>query len=142
MTVTCSDKCYNKWRYLSGRASVEGHYRSVSGNWDRYFRKLLSLSKRSETLTVEDLKGKLEAQDGKCALTGQTLTCKLVRGKRQWTNASIDKIESSLGYLPSNIQLVCSAVNLFRGNLPVQDFIRWCNLVAEHNGPAKGKKNG
>lgn len=139
-TQCCSEKCRKRWRYLSGNASTAKAYETLSGNWERYYRRLVNKRGRSETLTVEYLMELHEQQGGKCALTGEELTCKLIYGKKQWTNASIDRIVPAKGYVRGNVQLVCAAVNMWRGNLPLSDYIKWCKMVAENNPAPKRKK--
>ena len=116
-TQTCGEKCRRRWRYLSGNENTKQRYAALSGNWERYFRRLINKRDRRETLSVDDLLEVHQRQDGKCALTGETLTCKLVHGKRQWTNASIDRIVPEKGYVPDNIQLVCAAVKIGRAHV-------------------------
>lgn len=47
-------------------------------------------------------------QGGKCALTKLPMTHK----RRDLYSISIDRIDSSLGYIPGNVQLVCKFINL------------------------------
>jgi hypothetical protein len=63
-------------------------------------------------------------------MTGQPMTCELIRGERVWTNASIDRIIPGGLYVLENIQLVCTAINLWRSNQPLGEFIEWCQMVA------------
>lgn len=60
------------------------------------------------------------------------MTCQLVKGLVCQTNASIDRVDPTKGYTEDNIQLVCVALNKFRINTPVNDFIDWCIKVANH----------
>jgi len=41
--------------------------------------------------------------------------------------ASIDRIDSNLGYIKTNIQLVCYQINIFKGNLEHCDFVECVN---------------
>lgn len=109
-------------------------YKSVSGNWSRYLNKQLNnQNRKADGLTLAQLMDLLEAQQYRCALSGVLMTCKLDRGIRYPTNVSFDRIEAGGPYTIDNIQLVCSAVNSFRGNLTVPEFIGWCNKVTSHN---------
>jgi hypothetical protein len=73
-------------------------------------------------------------QNGLCALTGMTMTHQRNRlAKRSLTNISIDRKDSTKGYVPSNIQLVCSAVNLMKGTMSDEQFVTMCKLVVEHH---------
>ncbi len=128
----CSDKCRGKWKYITGDGSTDNQYRKISGNWERYFSRLIGRGMRRDSLTRDDLLALLEAQGGRCALSGVKLTCRLEKGKRFLTNASIDRIEAGGPYIPENIQLVCAALNGFRRDTPLDEFIWWCKKVAEN----------
>lgn len=127
----CSDECKDKWRELNKEHLTQVQYSYISGNWEKYFKRLLYNGNRRDDLTVDDLLEKLKEQEGRCALTGTELTCKLEKGTICKTNASIDRISAGGPYLPENIQLVCSAINKFRGNLTVEEFVWWCKKVTE-----------
>lgn len=76
---------------------------------------------------------KLASQKYKCAITGVDLTCNLERGKKYMTNASIDRINAGGLYVEENIQIVCRAVNQWRCDIPLPEFVEWCRKVVEHN---------
>lgn len=130
----CSEKCKGKWKYISGELTTEKQYENISGNWKRYLSRLTYVKgrKRSE-ISVEDLLEKLKEQDGKCALSGITLTCNLEKGVNFKTNVSVDRIEAGGPYIKENIQLVCKALNGFRTDTDLKEFIWWCKKVAEYN---------
>jgi hypothetical protein len=46
------------------------------------------------------------------------------------TNASLDRIDSSLGYHLSNVQLVCRAANSAKSDSTNSDFIALCVAIA------------
>jgi len=130
----CSSACRGKWKYITGAGSTEEQYIKISGNWQRYFSRLLRAGgKKRSDLSVSDLQVLYEAQGGKCALSGVPLTCILEKGKKTTSNASVDRINAGGEYVIGNIQLVCIAVNKWRGDTPVEEFISWCTRVAEHN---------
>lgn len=126
----CSEKCKGKWKYVTGVVSTESQYREISGNWSRYFSRLLG-ERRRKKISRDDLFSLLEKQNGRCALSGVLLTCKLEKGVRFGTNASIDRIVVGGEYEVGNIQLVCSALNSWRGDTPLEEFIIWCERVSE-----------
>lgn len=127
----CTETCRGKAKYLFGQETTETQYSKISGNWKRYFTRLLHKGRKE--LTVDQLLSLLEAQQGLCALSGIPLTCTLEVGKRFKTNASIDRIKAGGPYTLSNIQLVCSALNTFRMDSSVEEFIWFCKQVAKHN---------
>jgi hypothetical protein len=87
---------------------------------------------------------KLQEQDFKCALSGVQLTCDLSKGVVSQTNASVDRIVAGGPYTEDNIQMVCRALNQWRADTSVVDFVAWCRKVVEYNTPtlqdAQGEK--
>ena len=128
----CSEVCKGKWQYVSGRVTTASQYLSISGNWDRYLSRLTYVGGRKrEKLSKEILFSILERQDYKCALSGIPLTCYLEVGKKFNTNASIDRIEAGGPYTEDNVQLVCHALNNWRSDTPIDEFVMFCKAVAE-----------
>jgi len=119
--LCCSKKCtqINK---------VNRRYERENHDWEAYFKHLLSKKKDSD-LTIAQLVGKIAEQNYKCALSGIELTCIHSRGTTVLTNASIDRIHAGKEYNYDNIQIVCRAINSFRGDMNVEEFINWCNKV-------------
>ena len=129
----CCIKCKRNYlRLHNGCESTKRQYELISGNWPRYFNRLCARSFSRQGLTKEILIEILEKQNYKCALSGVPLTCNLQKGVICKTNASIDRINPKGEYTIENIQLVCAAINKFRIDLPIDEFIEWCKKVAEH----------
>ena len=133
----CSEECKGKWKYVTGRVTTEGQYATISGDWSRFMSRL---RQRHTAISKGQLLGLLRKQDGMCALTGMELTCHLVLGQRTWTNASLDRLSAGGPYVIENVQLVCAAVNMWRGNLPLDQFIHWCHLVAQKHEDTYGRE--
>jgi hypothetical protein len=130
----CSESCRGKWKYITGHASTDNQYLRISGNWTRYVSRLMYYGGRKrDDLNREVILKKLQDQNYKCAITGVDLTCNLERGRRVMTNASIDRIVAGGLYIEENIQIVCHAVNQWRGDLPLAEFINWCRKVVDHS---------
>lgn len=132
----CSVECKGKWPYMTGVMSTASQYKSISGNWRRYYLRLLQASSRKQDgLTVDHLLALHDAQGGLCAISGLPMTCELIKGRICYTNASIDRIEAGGAYSPGNVQLVCRHVNSWRGIMPLDVFISVCRaVVAKHEG--------
>lgn len=128
----CSDSCKDKGKYLNGSCTTTTQYKNISGNWDRYFARLLQKGFRRDNLSIDILKQQLEKQKGLCALSGIPLTCLLEQGKRFKTNASIDRLQPGQSYSETNIQLVCSALNSWRGDTELKEFIWFCEQVTKY----------
>jgi hypothetical protein len=86
--------------------------------------------RRDCQITADDLEAIWASQGGRCALTGWEMTMRLGEGQVP-TNASIDRIDSRLGYSAENVQLVCRAANVAKSDLPQQEFVRLCAAVVE-----------
>ena len=127
----CSETCKGKWKYMCGDMTTKKQYESISGNWSRYFDRLLGKGRRG-VLSRVDLLNLLEKQNGLCALSGIPLTCTLLQGTKFPNNASIDRIEAGGTYAPHNVQLVCAALNGFRKDCTIEQFINYCCAVADY----------
>jgi hypothetical protein len=68
------------------------------------------------------------SQGGRCAVTGVPMTHIYGKGSIL-TNVSIDRIDSSLGYIPDNIRLVCKAVNWMKNSMSDRELLQWSALV-------------
>lgn len=89
-----------------------------------------NLNRRSKniefSLSYEYLDGLWEHQDGKCAYTGEALN--FGRSKINGT-ASLDRIDSSLGYVEGNVQFVHKDVNIMKWDLPEDRFLEVCKKI-------------
>jgi len=74
------------------------------------------------------------AQNGKCALTGVDIDFADTNEghKLGETTASLDRIDSSKGYVKGNVQWVHKTVNKLKGDLKEDLFKKLCRLVCEH----------
>lgn len=71
-------------------------------------------------------------QNKKCALSGVELTFDSCR-KLKDGNASLDRIDSSKGYVKGNVQWVHKTINIMKHISSSADFIKWCQLVVQNN---------
>lgn len=82
-------------------------------------------------VSIEDLQEQYEKQAGKCALTG--IPIRIGSGKTG-REASVDRIDSSKGYIKDNIQWVHKDVNRMKNKFDEGYFLRMCKAVVEHKG--------
>lgn len=84
-------------------------------------------------LTIDDIKKQFENQKGLCFYTGQQLqlpanfTCLTPDDI-----ASIDRIDSKIGYLPENIQFVSKKINFMKQQYSHDVFLDTCNKVVQY----------
>ncbi len=73
------------------------------------------------------------SQNQKCKLSGVDIVlCPLYYDKSNST-ASLDRIDSSRGYIEGNIQWVHKSVNVMKQAMLDNEFIDWCRKISNHN---------
>ena len=104
-----------------------------------YWRSILRGARLRElevTITINDAWALFERQGGRCALSGVGLVMhvpakRVTRGAPSAT-ASLDRIDSTCGYNPGNVQWVHKHVNIMKRDHSDLDFIEWCRKVVAH----------
>ena len=91
------------------------------------------------TITKEEVWSKFLEQDRKCALSGETIVMYRPDGTSTQT-ASLDRINSSLGYISGNIQWVHKHINKLKGRFSDDEFIKWCIRVSDYSKERKGRE--
>jgi len=90
---------------------------------------MISAKKRNITfnISIEEAWASLLCQERRCALTGESI------GFVSTNNftASLDRINSELGYLIDNIQWVHKHINLMKWDLSAEKFLNLCCLVID-----------
>ena len=101
-----------------------------------YINTLLSHKHRRDNLDIDYMMGIYDAQHGRCALSGRKMTYLRGHGKVP-TNISIDRIDSSKGYVKGNVQLVCCVVNMIKNEWEQDDFVQFCRDIVNKADRAK-----
>ena len=83
-----------------------------------------------DILYLEELYNK---QKGLCAISNIPMTYVLYNGHNN-TNVSIDRIDSSKGYIKNNIQLVCCIINKMKLNMTLDELLFYCTHIIKNNG--------
>jgi D-glycero-beta-D-manno-heptose 1-phosphate adenylyltransferase len=81
-------------------------------------------------VTMEYVWRVFEDQKGLCALTGRPIIFNSTYRNKAERTASLDRIDSTKGYIEGNLQWVHKIVNKLKKNLPDEDFINLCIEVA------------
>jgi hypothetical protein len=81
----------------------------------------------SFNLTIEFLDSLLKQQEFKCALTGLVLSTNYKN-----LTASVDRIDSTKGYIENNVQWVHKDVNMMKNHYYETYFKEICKLVTNH----------
>lgn len=76
-------------------------------------------------------------QDGKCKFTDESIifgtTAEVKNKANRKPTASLDRIDSSKGYVKGNVQWVHKITNFMKQDMKDADFIEWCKKVAQNN---------
>lgn len=79
-------------------------------------------------ITIEYINELYNNQKEKCVLSGLKLNTSTIN-----TTASLDRIDSSKGYIEGNVQWVHKDINMMKRIYSQEHFIYMCKLVAKHN---------
>lgn len=71
-------------------------------------------------------------QDRKCALSGLDLKFESLGNSYDGT-ASLDRIDSSIGYIPTNVHWVHKEINIMKSIYTSERFIELCRTITYHN---------
>ena len=83
-------------------------------------------------LSIEFLNQLYKKQNGKCAISG--IDIEFENGNHYPSNpCSLDRIDSTIGYIENNVQWVDRKINYMKHQSPNQDFIEICKIVAKFN---------
>ena len=118
-------------RYRSGKDSYNyTGYKDLSGS---YYYKVTCHAKekgREMNVSIKEMWDQFEQQHGLCALTGRLISL-------TDHTASLDRIDSSKGYVIGNIQWLHKDINALKNDFPEDVFVSMCVQVAEFT---KGKQ--
>lgn len=117
-------KCSNK---IPDNNAHKGYYKNVLRKSFAHKYESNALVRRIDwNVSFDYLAELLIEQDFKCALTGWDIHAMEVNSP-----ASLDRIDSSIGYVEGNLQWVTSKVNMMKQQYSQDDFINVCIAVAD-----------
>lgn len=90
-------------------------------------------------ITIEDGNELFIKQNMRCALTGIILTFG-TGVNRDAQTASLDRIDSSIGYIKGNIQWLHKDINMLKNTYDQDYFIKMCKMITDYN--TLKEKNG
>jgi len=83
-------------------------------------------------ISIEQLWDLFLRQDRRCALTGQQIA--LSAGRRIGkSTASLDRIDSKIGYTTNNVQWIHKDINIMKLNFSQEYFIKICRAIARES---------
>ena len=120
------DDCNKIKRYGDQYTMFKYHYRTIVS---RCRSKGIELD-----ITIDDLKRQWELQNGICQFTGINLVLSSYSkiNKDPIYNASLDRIDSSKGYIKGNIRWVSRAINWMKNSMNDDQVWVLCHLISEN----------
>lgn len=115
------------------KSTTQG-YKKVPGFYFRRLKDSAREDKRNHSfnITPKYIGELFKQQEEKCALTGVPLMFVKVYRDMPSQTASLDRIDSSIGYEENNVQWVHRIINFMKGSLSVDDFYKWAKLFVTH----------
>lgn len=115
--------------YSCSNCSEDSSKKHRNKYWLRYLAQKANSRKRprSVKITEDMLKNIYEKQEGRCALTGIPFNQEIGGAK-----PSLDRIDSSLGYIPENLQLVIRDINKIKREFPIGYFYALCKMFVDN----------
>jgi len=146
-SISCGTIINNKTRdrsnYKSNHIALYAHNRlDEYSPFKTYFKTIKQRKKKIIDITIDDLKNQWEKQNGICPLTGwemilpkttDWMNAQVKQPGRNPRQASLDRIDNSLGYVPGNIRWVCQIVNLAKNSYTDDALIEFCKAVVKYH---------
>lgn len=121
LTTSCG--CYKKEVNHKG-------YKDLSSSYWRRRKQDAEYRNIEFKITMQYVWEIYEKQNKKCKFTDLEIHFNCNNNHPQKQTASIDRIDSSKGYVEGNIQIVHKVINYIKGFLNDEELICFCNLVA------------
>jgi len=136
-SLSCSGKFYNVLKPYSGINSVPNYrFHDEYTGLRLYIRKAYRKNKNKNcqvNITLKYLKDLWNSQDGKCIYTGIDLFHRdlpINKNKKLVEIASLDRINSHMGYTENNVQFVNIMANWAKKDLSHDEMVIFCKSIA------------
>lgn len=103
----------------------------ISGSLMKSIKSSAKIRSLDFSIDAKFLNSLFDRQNGKCALSGMELIMPEPNKKNAWT-ASVDRIDSSKGYVEGNVQWVHKKINMMKQDLSDEEFVDFCKQVVEY----------
>lgn len=107
-------------------------YKYIHGHFVNTFKLGADIRNIYFNITAKDIWEQSEKQNRKCFFTGLHLTFPILSKDRTSCNGSVDRIDSKIGYIPNNIQLVHKKINLMKQDMTQYEFLNFCHLITNY----------
>ena len=120
-------------KQLQCRQNIKNYCHNHKDEWTPFRYSLRNAKKRFKefNLTLQDLKNVWEKQNGICPYTGLHLVLPTFhKCENIWYRASLDRIDSSKGYVVGNIQFVSTPINYMKNTMSDLETKQYLKLIS------------
>lgn len=103
-------------------------YNDIPGKYFSGLKRGAEVRNLEFSITIEDIWNKYIEQNKNCALTNIELK---FSNKSNIHTASVDRINSKIGYVLNNIRIVHKKINMLKRDMEDSEFFSWCKKVTE-----------
>jgi glycerol-3-phosphate dehydrogenase len=140
-TSACAGKVTGGWSKVRESLKENGNLYDISSHANNkvdlytpfkpHFRRI-KRRRHDHDITLQDLKDQWEVQLGKCAYSKVSLISDKLNRKHNISPvylASLDRIDSTKGYLKGNIQWVSVSMNYAKNNMSHEQMLELCEMI-------------
>lgn len=139
----CLRRDFGTWnRGLKGEKSHV--YRGYKGIPRQFYTELKSNARRRKlefNLSIDYIWNLLEKQNFKCKISGISIEIPSIYRLNLTNTASLDRIDSSKGYIEGNVQWVDRRINFMKQRMSDNEFIEVCEEVVKYQKEIKDQLN-
>lgn len=106
-------------------------YKEIPGEFFYNIQNSANKRKLKFNLSIKYLWKLYKKQNKKCAISGIKIGFHDEDGRKN--SASVDRIDSTKGYIKGNIQWVHKTINKIKQTLSNKEFIQWCKIISNNN---------
>ena len=129
-TTSCGCR-RDQYQKTTGKNSVQfTGYEDISGKFYTNMRRKAEIRNLDFDVSIEYLWNLFIKQGRRCKLSNIDL---LFSNKSLTHTASLDRIDSTLGYIEGNVQWVHKRINIMKNTFNQKEFIYYCIEIGKHN---------
>ena len=129
LTKNITKSCGCSWRLSRKEHNNWQGYEDISLDFFNTIKRNAIKRNIEFNITIEYLWGLFIEQNKKCKLSGLNLEFSEIRKNKTKQTASIDRINSDIGYVEGNIQWVHKQINIMKNKLSDEKFVWFCEQV-------------
>ncbi len=140
--IFCSISCNASYRASSGELQPKNNPYPIKNHCDNHidkytgFREFIRRAKMRHThevsITLDELLEQWNKQDGKCVYTNIPMMLPKSSNNNRIFTASLDRIDSSKGYISGNIQFVIISINYMKNNMSHEETISLLDIINKY----------